>query len=121
MSEEATIRTVVRSLLVGGGLVLAFGLALAAWRVVRYLEAGQAISSTSGLVVFRVSEELVQYPPYVATTEAMIVGLGVVLLVVAVFVAALTKSSLTNAALTYSVSSSSRANTAGSNADAHTR
>ena len=80
------MRRVVRSLLVGGGIVLAFGLALTAWRVLRYLEAGQALSSTSGLVVFRVGGELVQYPPYVATTEAVIVGLGVVLLVVAVVV-----------------------------------
>ena len=78
----------VRVLLVGGGIVLAFGLALTAWRVIAYLESGQAVSSTSGLVVFRVDGELVQYAPYVVGTEPAIVGLGVALLVVAVFVAA---------------------------------
>ena len=102
---------VVRVLLVGGGIVLAFGLALAAWRVISYLESGQAVSSTSGLGVFRVDGELVQYAPYVAGTEPAIVGLGVALLVVAVFVAA----------LGYRSSSASLASTAGSNADAHTR
>ena len=101
----------VRVLLVGGGIVLAFGLALTAWRVIAYLEAGQAVSSTSGLVVFRVDGELVQFAPYAATTEPVIIGLGVALLVVAVFVAA----------LGYRSSSDSRASTAGSNADAHTR
>ena len=101
----------VRVLLVGGALVLAFGLALTAWRVIAYLEAGQAVSSTSGLVVFRVDEQLVQYAPYVATTEPVIIGLGVALLVVAVFLAA----------LGYRSSSASLASTAGSNADAQTR
>ena len=82
---------VVRVLLVGGAIVLALGLALTAWRVIAYLESGQAISSTSGLVVFRVGGELVQHAPYVATTEPVIIGLGVVLLALAVFVAALTR------------------------------
>jgi hypothetical protein len=85
----ATVRRLVRVLLAGGGIVLALGLALTAWRVIAYLEAGRAVSSTSGLIVFRVADELVQYAPYQPTTEAVIVGLGVVLLVLAVFVAAL--------------------------------
>ena len=101
----------MRVLLVGGGIVLAFGLALTAWRAIAYLESARAVSSTSGLVVFRVDGELVQYAPYVAGTEPVIVGLGVALLVIGVIVAA----------LAYGSSSASRASTAGSNADAHTR
>ena len=101
----------VRVLLVGGTVVLAAGLALTVWRVAGYLESGQAVSSTSGLVVFRVDGELVQYAPYVAGTEPTVIGLGIALLALAVFVEA----------AGYRSSSASRESTAGSNADAQTR
>jgi hypothetical protein len=100
-----------RVLLASGAIMLALGIALAVARVVTYLESGQAVSSTSGLVVFRVGGELVQYAPYVAGVDPTVMGLGVAVIAVGVFAAA----------LGYRSSSSSRASTAGSNAEAQTR
>jgi hypothetical protein len=121
----------VRVLLASGAIVLAVGIALAVARVVAYLESGQAVSSTSGLVVFRVDGELVQYAPYAAGVEPTLIGFGVAVLVVGVFVAALMNRSVdgsryaTRFVRRYSTgresSSASRASTAGSNADAQTR
>jgi len=73
--------------LIATGLIALGGYLLAA-RIVTYLDSPRAISSTAGLVVFRLHEGYVSYVPFETSVEPTLIGIGVVLLVGAVFVAA---------------------------------
>ena len=81
-------RPPVRWLLLIATGVIALGSYLLAARIATYLDNPRAISSTAGLVVFRVHEGYASYVPFAASVEPTLIGIGVVLLVGAVFVAA---------------------------------
>jgi hypothetical protein len=78
----------VRRLLALAAATLVIGMAMVGVSVGRYLGAGQAPSSTSGLRVFRVDGQLVAYPPYHPGVEPLVIGLGIVLLVAALLASA---------------------------------
>jgi hypothetical protein len=93
-------------------LALAVAVAVLLMQVERYLDGGIAISSTSGLMVFRVDDTLVQYRPFDAGITPTLVLFTLALLVGAIFVAALTWRQPSSRILS---------STAARNADAHTR
>ena len=102
--------TAVRGLLLAGLGAVVFGATLLVRLIDAYLSHPLAVSSTSGVRVFRLPDgSLGGFEPLVLGAEPVVVGVGLVLVVAAVFVAALQPRSRT------------RASTAASNAEAHTR
>ncbi|MEP6479481.1 MAG: hypothetical protein ABJB03_08825 [Rhodoglobus sp.] len=67
---------------------IAAGALLLGSSIAHYLDGGRAPSSTSGIRVFKVGDELIAYPPYVIGWEPLVIGIGLALLVAALLVKA---------------------------------
>lgn len=87
------------ALLLVGVLVTIGGLGASVATVVNYLGSPQALSSTTGLMVFyegslfgEPGTELVQYPPFGFDNEPAIVLGGIVLVLAALLIGAVTRS-----------------------------
>lgn len=76
MRPTGVLLTIALATIAAGALLLAASIG-------RYLASGRAPSSTSGLRVFRMGDELVAFPPYQVGYEPLVIGIGLVLLLVA--------------------------------------
>ena len=98
-------------MLLAGLAVTGYGAALLVRSITSYLDSPLAVSSTSGASAFYLADgTLGGYFPFVPGMETVVIGAGLALTVGALLVGSLQRSS-----------SASRASTAGSNAEAHTR
>ena len=109
----ASVKRPALALALAGLLAMAWAAASALKSVSAYLDSPIAISSTSGNYVFTVDGALVSYAPFELGFEPVVFGAGLVVALAGLLFAAATWRQ--------GESSLSRASTAGSNADAHTR
>ena len=101
----------LRVALIAGLAVTAYGVALLLRAIAVYLDSPLAVSSTSGASAFYLADgTLGGYFPFAPGLEPLVIGAGLALIVGPLLVGALQPSS-----------SATRASTAGSKADAHTR